>query len=141
MTSQAQAPNADDGSFYAGACGHSFRGGFGPPLPLKILAVVGAFWVAPPLGLAALGYFVWRKVARRGCAEGRGKEWRAHTWRARSSGNSAFDEKRRETLQALEDEAKAFAEFERQQREQQDREAFERFVAERNAAKKEGPSA
>ena len=137
MTSQAQAPNADGGPFYAGACGHAFRGGFGPPLPLKILAVVGAFWVAPPLGLAALGYFVWRKVAGRGCAEGRGRDWRSQAWRGRSSGNSAFDEKRRETLQALEDEAKAFAEFERKQREARDREAFERFAAERNAPKKE----
>jgi len=137
MSSQAQAPNADGGPFYAGACGHSFRGGFGPPLPLKILAVLGAFWVAPPLGLAALGYLVWRKVSGRGCDGGRRQEGRSHAWRARSSGNTAFDEKRRETLQALEDEAKAFAEFERQQRERQDREAFERFVAERNAPKKE----
>ena len=138
MTSQAHAPNADGGPFYAGGCGHSFSGRSGPPLPIKILAVLGAFWVAPPLGLAALGYLVWRKVQAR-CAhgEGRGSDWRSHFWRARPSGNSAFDEKRRETLQALEDEAKAFAEFERQQREARDREAFERFVAERNAPKKE----
>jgi hypothetical protein len=133
MSAQAQAPNVDGGPFQYGGCGHAFGRGFGPPLPLKILAVVGAFWLAPPLGLAALGYFVWRNLqGRRAWGEGRGADWRSHSWRARPSGNSAFDEKRRETLRALEDEAKAFAEFERQQREQQDREAFDRFVAERN---------
>ncbi len=137
MTSHAHAANADGGPFQAGGCGRSFRGGFGPPLPVKILAVLGAFWVAPPLGLAALGYMVWRKVARHGCGEGRAKDWKSHGWGKSSSGNSAFDEKRRETLQALEDEAKAFAEFERKQREARDREAFERFVAERGAPKKE----
>ena len=138
MTSQAHAPNAEGDPFYAGACGHSFRRGFGAPLPLKILAVVGAFWVAPPLGLAALGYLVWRKVqAGRDCGHESGRDWRARGWRGRTSGNSAFDEKRRETLQALEEEAKAFAEFERKQREARDREAFERFAAERNAPKKE----
>ena len=137
MTSQAHTANADGGSFYADACGSSYRGGFGPPLPVKILAVLGAFWVAPPLGLAAIGYMVWRKVARHDRGEGRAKDWRSHAWRSRSSGNSAFDEKRRETLQALEDEAKEFAEFERKQREARDREAFERFAAERNAPKKE----
>jgi len=138
MSFQAQAPNADGGPSFAGGCGHAFGRGFGPPLPLKILAVVAAFWVAPPLGLAALGYFIWRKVqGRRAWAEGHAQDWRSHWGRGRSSGNSAFDEKRRETLQALQDEAKAFAEFERQQRERQDREAFDRFVAERNAPKKE----
>jgi hypothetical protein len=138
MSSQTQAPNAEGGSFYAGGCGQAFSRGYGPPLPLKILAVVGAFWVAPPLGLAALGYLVWRKFQTRPHGnEGRGPEGRSHKWRARSTGNSAFDEKRRETLQALEDEAKAFADFERQQRESKDREAFDRFVAERNAPKKE----
>ena len=36
------------------------RDGFGPPLPIKLLAVAGAFWVAPPLGFAALGFWAWR---------------------------------------------------------------------------------
>ena len=36
------------------------RHGFGPPLPIKLLAVAGAFWVAPPLGFAALGFWAWR---------------------------------------------------------------------------------
>lgn len=137
MSSQTQAPDAEGHPFFAGGCGPTFGRGYGPPLVLKALAVVGAFWVAPPLGLAALGYFLWRKAqSRRFWSEGRGPGWRSHVWRARSTGNSAFDEKRRETLQALEDEAKAFAEFERQQRERQDRDAFDRFVAERDAPKK-----
>jgi len=59
------------------ACHH------GPPLPLKLLAVAGAFWVAPPLGLAALGYWAWRASQRNGgCGRFRDPQaWRAFTER------------------------------------------------------------
>ena len=69
--------------------------------------------------------------------------WR-HCGGARSSGNAAFDERRRETLRAIQEEAEAFADFERRQREARDREEFDRFMAERNAsdaAKRENPKA
>jgi len=46
--------------------------GFGPPFPLKILIVVAAFWIFPPLGVAAPAYFLWRAArAGGGCAFGR----------------------------------------------------------------------
>jgi hypothetical protein len=130
-------------------CGRS-----GPPLPIKLLAVAGAFWIAPPLGVAALGYWAWRAWRRNGGGDptAHAEKWRAFAecrpWRRhgayRSSGNAAFDERRRETLRAIEEEAEAFAEFERRQREARDREDFERFMAERKAAeagKREEPKA
>jgi hypothetical protein len=123
---------------------HRCHDGFGPPLPIKLLGVAGAFWLAPPLGFAALGYWAWRACQRNG-GGGRfepAEEWRKWTERApwrgggrgRSSGNAAFDERRRETLRAIQEEAEAFAEFERRSRESRDRDEFERFMAERKAA-------
>ncbi|RBP13812.1 uncharacterized protein DUF2852 [Roseiarcus fermentans] len=110
----------------------------GPPLPVKILAVAVAFWLFHPLGVALLVYFLWRAARGRGCgfhADRFGT--RAHV--RRSSGNTAFEERRRETLKALDEEAEAFEAFEKRRREAQDREAFERFVAERNAPKGDEP--
>ena len=123
---------------------HHCHDGFGPPLPIKLLGVAGAFWLAPPLGFAALGYWAWRACQRNG-GGGRfepAEEWRKWTERApwrgggrgRSSGNAAFDERRRETLRAIQEEAEAFADFERRSRERRDRDEFERFMAERKAA-------
>lgn len=121
------------------------RDGFGPPLPLKLLAVAGAFWIAPPLGLAAVGFWAWRAWRHNGghgpCGH-RAEAWRDFAERARSrygdglrrsSGNVAFDERRRETLRAIQEEADAFSDFERRQREGRDREAFDRFMSERGA--------
>ena len=45
-----------------------------------------------------------------------------------------LDERRRETLHAIHEEAEAYADFERRQRASRDREAFDRFMADRSAA-------
>ena len=129
---------------HPGGCMHEFAGAgwpahrSGPPLPLVILAAVVAFWVFPPLGLAALAYLVWRFARNRGgCAvrrDGCGRGGWGGAGRP-SSGATAFEERRRETLKALEEEAKAFDDFERRRREAHDREAFDRFMAERDAPK------
>jgi hypothetical protein len=121
-------PNGYEGGPWSGR--HS-----GPPLPLVILGVVVAFWLFPPLGVAALLYIIWRFARRNGgCAfrrQGFGP------WAARRHGaanrNSAYEEHRRETLKELDEEAQAFEAFERKQREAKDREAFERFLANRDA--------
>ncbi len=44
---------------------------FGPPLPVKILAVVAAFWLFHPLGVALLVYFLWRAARHGGRARPR----------------------------------------------------------------------
>jgi len=134
------APEGDRAGFWRHRCD-----GFGPPLPIKLLAVAGAFWIAPPLGFAALGFWAWRAWKHNGGASrcGRGEAWRDFAERARShcdwgrrrsSGNAAFDERRRETLRAIQEEADAFADFERRQREARDRETFDHFMADRKAA-------
>ena len=111
------------------ACGEGR--GFGPPLPLKLLLAGAAFLICPPLGLLALGLLGWRYFGwGHGCG-GRHRGFR------HSTGNSALDAKRSETLQALDEDAEAFVDFARRERERRDREAYERFQAERNA-KKEG---
>jgi len=140
----APAPEGAEG----GARRHHRHDHFGPPLPIKLLAVAGAFWIAPPLGFAALAYWAWRACQRNGGCErfAHAEEWREwaerapwrRCWRERSSGNAAFDERRRETLRAIHEEAEAFADFERRERATRDREEFDRFMAERKAAETKG---
>ena len=105
------------------------------PLPVKIVAVVAAFWLFHPLGVALLLYFVWRAARRNGgCAFRPGAPSRR--WgEAASSRNAAFEERRRETLKRLDEEAEAFDAFARGRREARDREDFERFMDGRNARK------
>jgi len=120
------------------------RDGFGPPLPIKLLAVAAAFWIFPPLGFAALAFWAWR-AWNHNAGPGRADHadhWREFAerarshceWRRRSTGNSVLDERRRETLRAIQEEAESYADFERRQRESRDREAFDRFMADRKAA-------
>ena len=83
--------------------------------PAWIAAVVLAFIVFWPLGLALLAYLFWS--GRMGCSRhggwgrwhrnGNGGDW--GSWkrsRRSSSGNTAFDEYREETLKRLEEEQK-----------------------------------
>ena len=129
----AAGPGAERASFNQS----SFR--LGPPPIAAILGVGAAFMVFPPLGLAALAYVLWR--ARHG-----GGPWRngfardGAPWRVSRpmTGNSAFEERRRETLSRLAEEGEAFTEFERRQREARDREAFDRFMAEHAARPADG---
>ena len=108
------------------------------------LIVLGlVFWW--PLGLAILAYLIWSgrmkcgysdnashprrhgfgrffHAAGRGCCD-----WRRST----SSGNTAFDEYRSETLRRLEEEQRAFVEFLDRLRRARDRAEFDQFMAER----------
>lgn len=106
-----------------------------PPFPIAALAVAGAFVLSPPLGVAALAYAFWR-YRRHGGWSGAGANW-GHCrrggragWRGFSTGNSAFDDKRRETLEKLAEEEKAFAEFRRRERAARDKDIYDRFTAE-----------
>ena len=109
----------------------------GWPLPAKALAVGVAFLVFKPLALAALVYFL-IDARRRGGFRHAYASWPRG---ARPSGNSAFEERRRDTLKRLDEDAKAFDEFTRRQREAHDREAFDRFQAERGPGGEGAPKA
>jgi Protein of unknown function (DUF2852) len=114
------------------------------------LMVIGfiAFW---PIGLAILAFLLWsgRMGCRRHAAPGRwyrpdtdrnsrGGWWQGRT-RERSSGNSAFDEYRDETLRRLEDEQKEFWEFLERLRHAKDKAEFDQFMAERGRRPQAGP--
>lgn len=118
---------------------HAHAWGFDPRRVVKIIAVVAAFLICPPLGLAALAVTLWCCGRGGGFAGPRG--WTEHgPFRRRgfwSSGNSVFDEKQREALNKLKEEAEAFADFRKKQREAREREDFDRFMAERDAQKKD----
>ncbi len=133
MSSCSQSDFATPAAGAPHACG-------GPALPVKMLAVGAAFLICRPLGVAALAFVLWRSYRGggfgpwqfNGPARGFGAFRRGG---AASTGNTALDEKRRETLNKLDEEARAFAEFQKKQREAQDKEAFDHFVAERDADK------
>ncbi len=81
------------------------------------------FW---PVGLAILGYLIWSK--RMFCSK------RNHSARgsshlfAQTTGNSAFDAYRDETLKRLEDEHRQFVDFLQKLREAKDKAEFDEFM-------------
>jgi len=91
------------------------------------------FW---PLGLALLAYMIWSKRMFKGsCAHRRARHARSqHGFR--SSGNSAFDAYKAETLRRLEDEQDNFEAFLQRLREAKDKSEFDEFMDERAKAAK-----
>ncbi|MEQ8346303.1 MAG: DUF2852 domain-containing protein [Sneathiellaceae bacterium] len=113
--------------------------------PAWIGVMVLAFVIFWPAGLAILAYLIWS--GRMGCwkrsswqdmsrARGRWHNTDSRTGRVRweSSGNSAFDEYRAETLRRLEDEQAEFLGFLERLRQAKDKAEFDQFMAERRAA-------
>lgn len=86
-----------------------------------------AFW---PVGLAILGYMLFAGKFRTGggCSR-RSRSLRRAGFR--SSGNSAFDAYKSETLRRLEDEQQAFEAFLGRLREAKDKAEFDEFMDER----------
>lgn len=125
----------------SGRKGGFFRNGW------EIAAMVVAFVLFWPAGLALLAYYAWRpdmstltngwkSGARRALADiapGLARE-------TSGTGNHAFDAYRAEVLERLEaerrkleEDERAFADFVEELRRQKDREAFDRFMASRRA--------
>ena len=113
-----------------------------------IIVMVLGFIIFWPVGLAILGYLLWS--GRMGCWKGNGRgRWHnerkrerwgggagTETWfgskrRPPSSGNSAFDEYREETLRRLEEEQNEFLDFLERLRQAKDKSEFDQFMAER----------
>lgn len=92
--------------------------------PAWIVAMILGFVLAWPVGLAILGYMIWSK--RMTC----GHRYHAR-YSARSTGNSAFDAYRDETIRRMEDEQAAFRDFVARLREAKDKAEFDQFMAER----------
>ncbi len=114
--------------------------------PAWLALMVLGFFAFPPLGVAMLVFLLWsgRMGCRRHAAPGRwyrpddgrgARDWRGGWWQgrgqSRSSGNSAFDEYRDETLRRLEEEQKEFWEFLERLRHAKDKAEFDQFMSDR----------
>ncbi|SFC57805.1 DUF2852 domain-containing protein [Tropicimonas isoalkanivorans] len=93
-----------------------------------------AFW---PIGLALLAYMIWSKRMFNGsCRKGRQSRHRHYHAAMKSSGNSAFDAYKAETLRRLEEEQEAFEAFLQRLREAKDKQEFDAFMDDRARAAK-----
>ncbi len=102
--------------------------------PAWIAATVLGFVVFWPVGLALLAYLIWSKRMfnrSEGRCGGRHQSRRMRHGFA-SSGNSAFDAYKADTLKRLEDEQEAFAAFLKRLRDSKDKSEFDAFMDDRS---------
>ena len=101
--------------------------------PAWIATIVVTMIACLPLGLALLGYVVLFKKRSKTMFKGKcGFEGRFGS--RRSSGNSAFDAYRTETLRRLEEEQDAFEAFLQRLRDAKDKQEFDAFMDSRSKA-------
>lgn len=91
-----------------------------------IVAMILGFAIFWPVGLALLAYMIWSK--RMFSCSSRHARTRYY---APSTGNSAFDAYRAETLKRLEDEHREFVDFLEKLREAKDKAEFDQFMQNR----------
>jgi hypothetical protein len=102
-----------------------------------IAAMILAFVFIWPIGLALLAYMIWSKRLFNGSCAHRGdrSHRHAHRWAKRrayaSSGNTAFDAYKTETLRRLEEEQQNFEAFLQRLREAKDKSEFDQFMDDR----------
>lgn len=103
--------------------------------PAWIIAMVLGFIFVWPVGLALLFYMIWSKRMFSGSCRNRRRMSR-HQFRnaGQSSGNSAFDAYKADTLQRLEDEQGKFGEFLQRLRDSKDKSQFDDFMSDRAKA-------
>ncbi len=95
-----------------------------------IAAMVLGFVFFWPVGLALLAYMIWSKRMFTGCRHA-GPNRHARGAAFASSGNTAFDAYKDETLRRLEEEQKSFETFLQRLRESKDKAEFDQFMEER----------
>ncbi|MBI1492077.1 DUF2852 domain-containing protein [Halocynthiibacter styelae] len=101
-----------------------------------IAAMVLGFIFVWPVGLALLAYMIWSKRMFSGsCASSRRPHKRRHGFH--SSGNTAFDTYKADTIARLEDEQRAFEDFMIRLREARDKTEFDDFLDDRARRAKE----
>ena len=94
--------------------------------PAWIVAMILGFVFFWPLGLALLAYMIWSKRMFE-CSTRRAQA----RYVAPTTGNSAFDAYRAETLKRLEDEHRDFVDFLEKLREAKDKAEFDQFMQNR----------
>ncbi len=107
-----------------------------------IAAMVLGFVFVWPLGLFLLGYMIWSKrmFSRSGCGHRRDKMRRHAHVAFSTSGNSAFDAYKSDTLRRLEEEQEAFSAFLQRLREAKDKSEFDTFMDDRARAAANRPA-
>ncbi|MDO5705845.1 MAG: DUF2852 domain-containing protein [Paracoccus sp. (in: a-proteobacteria)] len=93
--------------------------------PAWIIAMILGFVFVWPVGLAILAYMIWSKRMF-GCHHRRHRHAGFST-----TGNTAFDAYRTETLKRLEDEHREFLDFLQKLREAKDKAEFDQFMEQR----------
>jgi len=93
-----------------------------------IATLVLAFIIFWPIGLALLAYMIWSKRMFNGSCN---KSRHATRHAFRSSGNSAFDAYKADTLRRLEEEQEAFEAFLQRLRDAKDKAEFDQFMDDR----------
>ncbi|MBN2905402.1 MAG: DUF2852 domain-containing protein [Rhodobacteraceae bacterium] len=107
--------------------------------PAWIAAMVLGFIFFWPVGLVLLAYMIWSKRMFNGRCTGRHARFhQAHAAFA-SSGNSAFDAYKADTLRRLEEEQNAFAEFLQRLRQAKDKSEFDQFMQDRDTRARQTP--
>lgn len=107
--------------------------------PAWIIAMVLGFIFFWPAGLALLAYMIWSKRMfnkSERCGARRASYRKSHGFN--SSGNSAFDAYKAETLRRLEDEQENFEAFLNRLREARDKSEFDQFMDERARKARDG---
>jgi len=104
-----------------------------------IAAMVLAFVLFWPLGLALLAYMIWSKKMICASSTPRGCGMHRHRHAKRGTGNSAFDAYRDETLRRLEEERQTFEAFLQRLRDARDKAEFDQFMQDRARTAAAGP--
>lgn len=101
--------------------------------PAWIAAMILGFIVFWPVGLALLAYMIWSKrmFTRHACGRRAASIFNA----TKSSGNSAFDSYKSDTLKRLEDEQIAFEGFLQRLRQAKDKQEFDAFMEDRQKSR------
>ncbi|MFN4160081.1 MAG: DUF2852 domain-containing protein [Gemmobacter sp.] len=99
--------------------------------PAWIIAMVLGFIFFWPVGLALLAYMIWSKRMFKGSCGSRRHDAMAFRGNHRSSGNTAFDAYKAETLRRLQDEQEAFEAFLQRLRDAKDKTEFDQFMEDR----------
>jgi len=104
--------------------------------PAWIAAMVLAFIFVWPVGLVLLAYLIWSKrMFNRSCRHNHSHHNARSAWGGgvyASSGNSAFDAYKAETLRRLEEEQAAFEGFLQRLRDAKDKSEFDAFMEDRS---------
>lgn len=95
-----------------------------------IAAMVLGFIFFWPVGLALLGYMIWSKRMFNACNR-RDHRARHAAYAFKSSGNTAFDAYKADTLRRLEEEQNNFQDFLKRLRESKDKAEFDQFMEDR----------